>query len=286
VSGILLKAPTLTHLWHTANDRILFATAGELDWAAGATTGRNDNLLLADSMKFDFDVADLWLTRGRFTKLQRDYLDYDLTRAWIEGPCSKQKMPRNLARRGTVTQLTCRVHGSTQHGGKKDNYTWGNCIFGFTFRPVEKRDGRKIVSNQAGIISLHSRTSYVCYMGGMDLALAYVLGKYIAQERGENVEDYGFRWHIDSLQWYSIKSMAYVHTYDLVDEFLNEQQYPSDQYPSAKITRNSYAFLKKRFDNEEPPKYGPTHRVWELMFGLKNRPPSCPVDSLELEAYA
>lgn len=279
MSGVLFRVPTLTDLWHEANTRLLFARADELDWAAGATTGRNDNLLMCDSMEYDFDVADLWLTKGRFQKLQRDYLDYDLTRAWIEGPCSKQKMPRNLSRRGTVTQLSCRVHGVKAHGGRKDNYTWGNCIFGFTFRPVENEE-------QCGIISLHSRTSYICYMAGLDLALAYVIGKKIAEFRGEDVKNYGFRWHIDSLQWYSIKSMAYVHNYDLIDQFQDEKKYPSLSYPSCKITRNSYAFLKKRYEEDYPPKYGPTLRVWSLMFGISNQPVSCPVDNLSLEAYA
>jgi hypothetical protein len=229
-------------------------------------------------MEFDFDCGlDLWLTAGRFTKLQRDYLDYELLQTWIEGPCSKKKMPRNLTRRGTNTQMSCRVHGVKSHGGRKDNYTWGNCIFGFSFRPEE--------GTHAGTFVLHSRTSYICYMAGMDLALAYVIAKKIAEVREEDVRDYKFVWHIDSLQWYSIKAMAYVHAYDLVEEFLDEKKYPSDKYPSAKITRNSYNFLKKRLDNEDPPKYGPTHRVWELMFELKQRPQSVPVDSLELECY-
>lgn len=279
MSGIRFNVPTLTDLWHEANSRLLFARANDLDWAAGATTGRNDNLLMCKSMEYDFDVSDLWLTRGRFKKLQRDYLDYELLQAWIEGPCSKTKMPRNLSRRGTITQMSCRVHGSTHHGqGRKANYAWGNCILGFTFRPVENGD-------QCGIISMHSRTSYVCYMAGLDLALAYVVAKKIAEVRGEDVKNYGFRWYIDSLQWYSIKSMAYVHTYDLVDQFLNEKQWPSDEYPSCKITRNSYAFLKKRYEEDYPPKYGPTLRVWSLMFGLSPRPVSSPVDTLELEAY-
>lgn len=271
----------MTDLWHEANSRLLFAKAEELDWAAGATTGRHDNFMSADSMEFDFDVGlDLWLTAGRFTKLQRDYLDYELLKVWIEGPCTTNKMPRNLSRRGTNTQLSCRVHGTKDHGGRKANYTWGNCIFGFSFRPAGEKDEK-----QRGVFTLHSRTSYICYMAGMDLALAYVIAKKIAEVRGEDVKDYGFRWAIDSLQWYSIKAMGYIHAYDLVDEILDEDAYPSDQYPSCKITRNSYAFLKKRLDNDDPPKYGPTHRVWELMFELKNRPPSCPVDDLILEAY-
>lgn len=276
MAPILFKTDTLTSLWHKACDSLLFAEAKELDWAAGATTGRNDNVMMCKSMEFDFDVGlDLWLTAGRFKKLQRDYLDYELLPLWIE-QCAK--MPRNLSRRGTVCGMTSRVHGVVKHhGGRKDNYTWGQCILGFNFRPAE--------GDQRGVFSMHSRTSYVSYMGGLDLALAYVLAKKIAELRGEDVREYGFCWQLTSAQWYSIKAMAYIHGYDLVDTILDEDRYPSDKFPSCKITRNSYAFLHKRYNNDEPPKYGPTLRVWELMFDIARTPISVPVDTLELEVY-
>lgn len=273
MTPILGRSKTLTGLWHGACHDLLFAPAEKLDWAAGATTGRNDNLLMCNSMEYDFDLGrDLWLTAGRFKKLQRDYLDYELLEPFIDKCAS---MPANLARRGTVTQMNTRVHGVVKHNGRKDNYTWGNCIFGFSFRPSEE---------QPGIFTMHSRTSYVCYMGGLDLALAYTIAKEIAKRRGDVVQEYGFRWMIDSLQWYSIKAMAYIHQYDLVDEIHRIKKWPDKQFPTAKITRNSYDFLHRREEDNNPPKYGPTHRVWSLMFGHNNRPVSCPVDTLELEA--
>ena len=276
---MIQSSASLTGLWHDACDGLLFAKADELGYQAGATTGVFDVMLKADSMEFDFDVGeDLWLTKHRFAKLQRDYLDYDLTRAFIEKAAS---MPQNLAKRGTVTQMSCRVHGVQKNDGgrKKDNYKWGNCIFGYSFRPG---------LDQRGIFSMHSRTSYVSYMGGMDLALAYVIAKKIAEFRGDDVKDYGFRWMADSLQWYSIKAMAYIHTYDLVDEIMDREKYPDKKYPTVKITRNSYDFLHRRMAANNPPKYGPTLRMWSLLFEVPGtrRPPSLPVDNLELLPYS
>lgn len=278
MSSILFNVPTLTRLWHEGCDQLLYAPADKLDWAAGATTGRNDNLMKCDSMQFDFDCADIWLTRFRFRKLQRDYLDYDLLPQFVEKAAS---MKPNLARRGTVTQMSCRVHGMIERtDGRKENYKWGNCIFGFSFRPAEGR--------QAGIFTMHSRTSYVSYMGGMDLALSYVIAKYISNLRGDAIEDYGFRWMIDSLQWYSIKSLAYLSTFDELDPLTTKEShrnYPSSEYPTAKITRNSYDFMKRRLESSEPPKYGPTLRIWSMLYGINGkRPASSPVDSLTLEA--
>ena len=272
---LLIRVPTLTDLWHKSCDGLLFAKAEDLAWQAGATTGRADNLLMCKSMEYDFDVGeDLWLTRMRFQKLQRDYLDYDMTEEFMEKVSSK-KMDRSLAKRGTVLQLPARIHGVVKHGGRKDNYSWGNCILGWTFRPG---------IDQPGVLSMHSRTSYISYMGGLDLALAYTLGRKIAEVRGEDVREYGFRWMIDTLQWYSIKSMAYMHAYELIEE-IHKKKWDPRQYPSVKITRNSYEFLNRRERENNPPKYGPTHRVWELMFNHRPRPVSLPVDNLSLEVF-
>lgn len=271
---MIRSADTLTELWHSACDGLLFATVDELGWQAGATTGRYDVMLSTPSMEFDFDVGlDLWLTKHRFAKLQRDYLDPLLTPVWIE-KCASMKA--DLAKRGTVCQMSARVHGEVVNTGgrKKNNYKWGNCIFGWSFRP---QLGSK------GVFSMHSRTSYVSYMGGMDLALSYVLAKRIAAIRGDDVREYGFRWMVDTLQWYSIKSMAYIHTYDLVDEIHDRKKYPDKKYPTVKITRNSYDFLHRRMAANYPPKYGPTLRMWSLLFEVgTKRPVSLPVDDLEL----
>lgn len=290
MAPILFNVPTLTRLWHEGCDQLLYAPAEKLDWAAGATTGRNDNLLMCDSMEFDFDCADIWLTRGRFRKLQRDYLDYELVPQFVDRAASMKPM---LARRGTVTQMSCRVHGKiSREDGRKENYKWGNCIFGFSFRPVDNRSlrGKAPATNQAGIFSMHSRTSYVSYMGGMDLALSYVLAKAIAQSRGDNVEDYGFRWMIDSLQWYSIKSLAYLSTFGELDELMTKtsrKEHPDKEFPTCKITRNSYDFMKRRLANQEPPKYGPTLRIWSMLYGINaKRPIPSPVDTLTIEALS
>lgn len=285
---IIKRFSTLDDLWHGGCDALLYAPAEKLSWSAGATTGIYDNVLLCDSMEYNFDCSDIWLTRGRFRKLQRDYLDYGLVPRFIEKAAS---MPGSLARRGTVTQMSCRVHGTIERtDGRKENYKWGNCIFGFSFRPVDNVKRGKRIGNQAGIFTMHSRTSYISYMGGLDLALSYVLAKEIAKGRGDSIEEYGFRWMIDSLQWYSIKSLAYLSTFGELDEIASKahrKRWPDAEYPTCKITRNSYDFMKRRLAAEEPPKYGPTLRIWAMLYGVNaKRPGETPVDTLTLEALS
>jgi len=278
---VLLKQfSTLEDLWHGTCRALLYCPKDKLSWQAGATTGIYDNLLVCNSMEYHFDCADIWLTAGRFKKLQRDYLNYELLPLFIDKAAS---MKQNLARRGTVTQMSCRVHGEVVNmgGRKKNNYKWGNCIFGFSFRPSDK---------QAGVFTMHSRTSYISYMGGMDLALAWVIAREIAKSRGDSIEDYGFRWMIDSLQWYSIKSLAYLSTYgpqpSLLDGKKSRSRYPDNDFPSAKITRNSFNFMERRREADYDPKYGPTLRMYQMLYNPDRRPASSPVSSLSLEALA
>jgi hypothetical protein len=62
--------------WHKTAQSMLFAKREELDFVASIDTMIYDNVLSCDSMRFDFDLGrDLWLTKSRFTILQRDYLD-------------------------------------------------------------------------------------------------------------------------------------------------------------------------------------------------------------------
>lgn len=278
---------TLSELWRLGCRDMLYMPAKKLDWTAGSTTGVTDNLLACRSMEYDFDPAiDLWLTKHRFTKLQKDYIDPEVLPEFIDR-CSMSNMPQTLARRGTVTQMNCRTHGVVEHAGRKNNYQWGNCILGFTFRPADtKRKPYK------GVFSMHSRTSYISYMGGYDLALSYKIAEAIAEVRGCSVEDFAFRWYIDTLQWYSIKSVPYLINHDY-HEHLDEYDVPKHtaeqaaflkEHPSFSISLNSYRFLHKRYENDDPPKYGPTHRIWELLFELRRRPDSVPLSMLRLKA--
>jgi hypothetical protein len=114
---------TLSDLWHREMEAQLFATRKELDFIAAIDTIRYDCLLSCDSMNFDFDMGrDLWLTKARFTTLQRDYLDlYQLEKFLTR--C--KQIGLGEAKRGVVTQLFAK-----QHKMSEKKYRWGNCMLG------------------------------------------------------------------------------------------------------------------------------------------------------------
>jgi hypothetical protein len=59
-------------------------------------------------------------------------------------------------------------------------------------------------------ITLHSRTSYLGYIGALDLSVAYVCARKITERVGLNVQDIQFVWHLEAAQFHGFKSLAYL----------------------------------------------------------------------------
>jgi hypothetical protein len=241
---------TLTDLWHKSANAQLFMKADELDFIASIDTMVYDNVLSCKSMAYEFDAGrDLWLTKSRFTVLQRDYLDlYDLE-TFLDR-C--ESIGLGEAKRGVVTGMPCKPHKMSD---KK--YRWGNCMMNFTYRGGGKHEQPTLV--------LHSRVSYIAYIGGLDLALAHVLAREIARRVGCEVEDIAFRWHVDSLQFHGFKSIPYLFRLGL-DPVLetDEARYPSEEYPTIKLVRRWWVdMVRKRGEGIpwEDEKYGPLKRI-------------------------
>jgi hypothetical protein len=59
-------------------------------------------------------------------------------------------------------------------------------------------------------ITLYSRTSYLGYLGALDLTVAWMCGRYVAKELNIAVEDISFVWMNEALQYHNFKSLAYL----------------------------------------------------------------------------
>lgn len=253
---------------------MLFATKKELDFVASIDTMVYDNLLSCDSMAFDFDMGrDLWLTKGRFTILQRDYLDLYQLSMFLDR-C--EQIGLGEAKRGVVTQMFAKQHAM---GAKK--YRWGNCMMAWTFRGGNKHEQPTLI--------MHSRVSYIAYIGGLDLALCYVLAREIGDRIGCDPEDFAFRWSVDSLQFHGFKSIPYLFRFGL-DEVLRDDtnQYPSSEYPTLKLVRKWWRGMVDDYEDEIPlddQKYGPLRRIRKRYEEFQeDRPlPSVPIDQLSLQ---
>lgn len=265
---------TLTDLWHEASAEMLFARTEELDFISSADTMVYDNVLSADSMAFDFDAGrDLWLTRSRFTVLQRAYLNLGELDAFLNR-C--EDIGLGSAKRGVVTQMFAR-----QHSRADKKYKWGNCMLGWCFR-----GGNRL---ERPVLILHSRVSYIAYIGGLDLALCHVLAGEIAKRIGRKTEDFAFRWHCDSLQFHGFKSLPYLYGLGYENIFHEgRSDFPSSTYPTLKLVRRWYSDVVRKHEEGktlEAERYGPLRRIRKrYQQHIENNPlPSVPLSSMSFD---
>jgi hypothetical protein len=231
-------------------------------------------------MTYDMDVwKDLHLTKSRFPTLQRTYVDPDIYDAFTK------RCHNSVKERGSVTQMPSVDHGprGINRTKKTGNYAHGKCILGWTFmvHPGTKQP----------ILSMHSRVSYVSYMGALDLALSYHMAKELGEELGFGVEDFGFRWYCDSFQFAHMQSVSYVwNRKHLRDAIKDEVKWPDDEYPTVKLMRKTVReFIRKRKEGFTPEqeKFAQLMRYrrrWESRVDKDGKWPDIPVNSLDLSA--
>jgi hypothetical protein len=263
----------LTDLWHEEMERQLFAKKSELDFIASIDTIRYDCLLSCDSMAYDFDMGrDLWLTKTRFTILQRDYLDlYQLTQ--FLDRC--KSIGLGEAKRGVITQLFAK-----QHKTAEKKYRWGNCMLGWDFRGGD-RYGQPT-------LTMHSRVSYIAYIGGLDLALCHVLAREIGQRIGKRPEDFAFRWYLASSQFHFFKSIPALFGHDIEPMILDTREFPDRRHPTLKGVRKWWKSAIEKYEDGVPledEKYGPLKRIRRRYEEYKREEflPRVPVEQLTLD---
>jgi hypothetical protein len=273
---MIAEHDTLSQLWRDSIWRMWHGTLdnGGIDFIASIDTISYDNLLSADSMAFDIDMGrDLWLNRQRWTRLVRQYLDPSETRRFIDR-CADIGLGEG--KRGVVTQMQC---SSVLREAKK--HRWGNCMLGFTYRGL--RSGK---FDDRPTMGMHSRVSYIAYIGGLDLAVAYVLAREIGRRIEVPVEDFRFRWHVDALQFHGFKSLPMLYKHEFIHD-LERGDRMRKKYPTVKLVGRWYDQIVDHTERGVPlteQKYGPLRRVRRRYEEFVNEQylPSVGVDDLDL----
>jgi hypothetical protein len=224
---------------------------GRIDLVGSADVISYDNLLVASSMDFDIDLGrDLWLNGARWTRLVRQYLDLSDTRAFIDRAAD---IGLGEGAKGVVTQMPC---APVTREAKK--HRWGNCMLGFTYR-----GNRRYAGEPGGpTISMHSRVSYVAYIGGLDLALACVLAREIGRRIDVPLSDFQFRWYVDSLQFHGFKSLPFLYK----SEYIHDLERPvlRKKYPTMNLVGKWWDRIvtaEETGKTLESERYGPLRRV-------------------------
>jgi hypothetical protein len=175
----------------------LNAPKGDLDAILNIETHIFDALLSADDgSKFDLDVGkDLWLNRSRWSRLTKEYVPKDALERFIG---QAVEIMTGTAREGATANMLFR---DPDRYAKK--HRWGGCLMGLVFRAGSK--GRQTRPR----LTMYSRTTYMGYMGLLDMTIAARIIQEIKKRSGYTRE-IAFTWHLGSMQLHAFKTLPYI----------------------------------------------------------------------------
>lgn len=201
--GREVHAPDLTRMMHAAIRAHINSPTPDV--VMNIETHLFNVLLHAKSCVYALDVGkELWLNRQRWSRLIKEYLALE---TWERFQYQAVEILRGDARLGATANMLFR---DPDRYAKK--HRWGGCLMGATFRGDGKKSG-------LATLTFFSRTTYIGYMGLMDVAIAAVMAREIAAlaVKGGNsavrsAGDIEFRWHISSSQLHCFKTLPFIYS--------------------------------------------------------------------------
>lgn len=187
---------TLTELHDAMCHHIVNAPDRELDVITTVDVQIHNVMAQADSMAWEFDLKNMWLTPSRWSMMAKQYLDPVELEAWIE-QCAGKIGTKGRGIAVLRTKTVAARGGPAQ--GNKETRRWGSCMLAISYKAKPRPQ-----------ITLYSRTSYLGYLAALDLSIAWMCARYLAQAMGIKVEDINFVWMNEAVQYHNFKSMAYL----------------------------------------------------------------------------
>lgn len=224
---------------------------------------------------YDFDLGkQLWLNKGRWTRLIREYVAAYNVDLFID---QAKTILSGEARAGATAGMMFR---DPKRSAKK--HRWGGCLMAATFNAAPHPT-----------LTFFSRTTYLGYMGIMDAAIAGLIAKRIAKPH-----EIRFQWHIASCQFHAFKSLPFLYTQADLVKRLDRYKEDIDAAKAASPTWYYLAKWQQRIERDykqygvkmmDVEKYGPFKRVkrrWMEYKGIltKRIPPSLKIDQLDFSA--
>lgn len=181
-----------------------------VDLVTGSDTQVYDVIAEAQSCDYDLDLKSVWLTKNRWSSLVRQYLNPTATTRWLE-MIEDRLQP---GKRGISFMRTNDVaSGGT---GRTMRRRWGSCMLGIGYRAQPQPQ-----------LTLHSRASYLGFIGRLDLAVVHVLAREIAQRTGIDVSDIKFVWHLEAGVFHGYRCLSWMYTSDELTEQLDAYTFKS-----------------------------------------------------------
>lgn len=246
---------TMIDLHNNIVEGLAFATPDQLDTNTLVDLSQHNVTCEADSMVWDFDLRDVWLSKARWTMMIRQYLDPEEVMRWLS-MCKQYIGPKGRGIAVLRTKTVQRRGGAATGHTNKESRRWGSCMLSLSYK-----------AKPQPTITLHSRTCYVGYLSPLDFTVAYQLARQLAAVLGMEVSQFKFIWNVEALQWHQFKSLAY-YLGSKDDEVrrrslrllskplgqLNEEEYEMATLPAWNIGR--MWFKKVRIEDADGITYG------------------------------
>ena len=202
---------------------LILGTPDELDVISAVDTHQHMVVAEAESMNWDFDLKSSWLTKQRWSMLVRQYIDPIELEQWI-GKITAKIGTKNRGIAVLRTRVVKPRGGEATGHTNKESRSWGSCMLTFSYKALPQPH-----------ITMHSRTSYLGYLGALDMSVGWMVAKYLAKELGIPVETMSFTWVNEATQWHYFKSLSYMLSNP--DEEKREHYTRLLTLPSADLTR-------------------------------------------------
>lgn len=226
----------MTALSHGLTSKLVYAKPEELDVINSMDFQINNVMVKAESCEYDFRLKDAWVTSSRWTSLVRQYLDPVALDGFLGQVESKLKGKK----RGIAFLRTQMVAKRTTQTNNKEWRRWGSCMLGFSYTALPRPQ-----------ITLHSRTTYLGYIGQLDLALAHVLAREIGKRVGLTPADIAFVWVIDGAQFHSFKSLAWFFQNERDTRFLRDKPHTDQLRKRAPVLWRAQMRFQEYLDMDE-----------------------------------
>lgn len=190
------RADTLTQLHNQLCYNIVEAPPEKLDVISTVDVQIHNVIAEARSMEWEFDLKNMWLTPSRWSMMSRQYIDPDEFDAWL-AQCAGKIGTKGRGIAVMRTKVVKPRGGPAQ--GNKETRRWGSCMLAISYKAKPRPQ-----------ITLYSRTSYLGYLAALDLSVAWMCARYLAQAMGIKVEDISFVWMNEATQYHNFKSLAYL----------------------------------------------------------------------------
>lgn len=188
------RAGDMTSLHEKLCQTLAHSPPDKLDVISSVDVQIHDTMAEAMCMDWNFDLKTMWLTKARWSTMCRQYIDPEQMEIFLEKITSKMG-PKGRGIAALRTNVVQSRGGTTN----KETRRWGSCMLAVTYKSVP-----------APQITLYSRTSYLGYLGALDMTVAWMVGKYVAHELGLDMSEMRFVWHNEAMQFHNFKSLAYL----------------------------------------------------------------------------